>query len=181
MKSSISDAVFAIAEGGVVCHACEGVWGFACDPFNTEAVQKILAIKQREPIKGLLVIGGDESVFEPELAQLTELQRAQVRNSWPGHTTWLLPNVQFSRWITGDHPTVGARVPAHEQALLFASQWGGPLVSTSANIESEPPCLTQIEVEHQFAQNVDIILSGEIGDLTGSSRIIDAQTGTVIR
>ena len=181
MKASISDAVLALRGGGVVCHACEGVWGFACDSFNEEAVRRILTIKKRQPDKGLIVIADHPSKFAPEIEHLTDPIASKVHASWPGHTTWLLPNVQFPQWITGEHQTVAARVPDHAQALELAREWGKPLVSTSANVEGDPPCTTEKEAHNRFGKLVDVVLSGSIGEAQGSSQIIDAETGEIIR
>ena len=56
-----------LRQGGVVAHATEGVWGLACDPFDCQAVARILAIKGRSPDKGLILIGGSADCFAPEL------------------------------------------------------------------------------------------------------------------
>jgi len=42
--------------GGIVAHACEGVWGLACDPFDPDVVARLAHIKQRSLDKGLIVI-----------------------------------------------------------------------------------------------------------------------------
>ena len=43
--------------GGVVACPAEGVWGLSCDPFDEGAVLDLLAMKQREVSKGLIVVG----------------------------------------------------------------------------------------------------------------------------
>lgn len=180
-NQSIKSAVATLKRGGVVCHACEGVWGFACNPFNPTAVRKILEIKNRDRSKGLIVIASEASKFQPELDQLPTQTRERIQSSWPGHTTWLLPNVQFYPWVTGDHATIAARVPEHQQALQLAAEWQKPLVSTSANVEGEPPCKTEKEAISQFGGIVEFILSGEIGHAKGPSQIIDAASGAIVR
>src|SRR4051812_4787928 len=57
-----------LRNGGVVAHATEGVWGLACDPFNGDAVARVLELKGRSIRKGLIVIGADPFNFVPELA-----------------------------------------------------------------------------------------------------------------
>ena len=46
-------------QGGVIVYPTEAVWGLGCDPFNEAAVQRLLAIKQRDIAKGLILIAGD--------------------------------------------------------------------------------------------------------------------------
>ena len=115
-------------------HATEGVWGLACDPLHVQAVSRILAFKKRAMERGLILIGAEAGTFEVELQGLSEVDRARVAGSWPGAVTWLLPNRRFPCWITGGRSEVAVRVPGHPQARALAHAFGGPLVSTSANV-----------------------------------------------
>lgn len=181
LKISLARAVDVLNRGGVICHACEGVWGLACDPFDESAVSRILEIKKRPIDKGLIVIGGNAEAFQPELSAIDSKRYKTIYESWPGHTTWVLPNTRFPRWITGEFDTVAARVPGHEQSRELASQFGGPLVSTSANRSGQRELTTLTAVEQQFKNEVDYILEGTVGNATGPSKIFDARTGEKLR
>ena len=91
--NEIDNAAACLQSGGVIAHATEGVWGLACDPYNDDAVRRVLAIKGREAAKGMLLIGGGPTDFQAALEELTPKIMAQVLASWPGHVTWLLPGV----------------------------------------------------------------------------------------
>lgn len=181
MSAELGEAVELLRKGGIVSHACEGVWGFACDPFNQSAVQRILRLKLRPEEKGLIVIGSDNLQFIQELRQLPRERRTEVEATWPGRTTWLLPNVRFPAWVVGEHTTIATRVPGHKQARQLAGLFGKPIVSTSANIATQPPCTSEYQVRTQFEGLVDCIVSGEILSSAGSSDIFDALTGARIR
>ena len=64
---SVARAADILAEGGVVAHALEGVWGLACDPFDAGAVARVLDLKGRPVAKGLIVIGASPEVFAAEI------------------------------------------------------------------------------------------------------------------
>ena len=170
-----------LRNGGVVAHACEGVWGLACDPFQEGAVEKILDVKQRDASKGLVLIGHDAGVFEPELTNLDLERHNEIRSTWPGHTTWVVPTTRFPACVTGGRTTIAIRVPDHHQARLLCARYGGPLVSTSANASSEPPARTESEVRSRFESQVQFTLAGEIGSAQGPSEIRDALSGARIR
>ena len=181
MSDELREAVKVLRDGGVICHACEGVWGFACDPLNRLAVQHILEIKQRPQSKGLIVIADNGAHFESELAQLGSDIRNRIEASWPGPTTWLLPSTRFPNWIVGDHLSVAVRIPGHEQARTIAAMFEHPIVSTSANVANDPPCLTENEVRVKFENVVDFVVPGVIAQSTGPSEIFDAVSGDQIR
>ena len=170
-----------ILGGGVVAHALEGVWGFACDPFDQRAVDRVLHIKRRHHQKGLLVVAAAASDFEAELANLTAAARRAVVESWPGAETWVVETGRFPRWITGGRPTVAVRVPAHPQARALARLCGGPIVSTSANVSQFPPAATELGVRKQFQRRVDFVLPGATRHRMGPSRIRLAADGSVLR
>ncbi len=150
--------------GGLVAHATEGVWGLACDPFNARAVARLLAVKNRDPAKGLIVIGARAAFFEPELGVLPSAQRARVESSWPAAVSWLVPNSRFPWWISGNarhgQSRVAIRVPGHVQARAICAAFGGPLVSTSANPSGRPSTASELRVRRCFHASVDYVVPG---------------------
>ncbi len=174
-------AVDVLRGGGIVAHATEGVWGLGCDPFDGNAVDRVLKIKGRDADKGLIVAAGRAEAFAAELEGLDDDVALRVRESWPGAVTWVVPNRRFPAWITGGRDTVAIRVPGHAQARALAELFGGALVSTSANRSGIEPARTAHAVADALGEAVDFILPGETGSNTGPSRIIDALNGTMLR
>lgn len=176
-------AVRALRAQGIVLHATEGVWGLACDPFDEEAVERLLRLKDRPKDKGLIVIGAGAGCFEPELAVLAPAERATVEATWPGAVTWIVPNVRFPSWITGGRPTVAVRVPGHRQARALCRAFGGPLVSTSANRSGQPPAVNGLQARRRlagFPTRQDWVLPGDV--LTpGRPSVIRTLAGATLR
>ncbi len=144
-----------------MAHATEGVWGLACNPFDGRAVARLLAVKNRDPGKGLILIGAAASFFEPELAALSPRHRAEVEASWPGAVTWLVPNARFPWWIDGGGShRVAIRVPGHDQARAICAAFGGPLVSTSANPSGRPSTANILRVRRWFQSRIDYVVPG---------------------
>jgi len=170
--------------GGVVAHATEGVWGFACDPDDPSAVARILTLKGRSVDLGLILIGQHQSVFAGELAGLAESDRQTTLDAWPGAATFILPNlapVPWPQWITGDHSGVAARVPGHEQARLLCTVFGGALVSTSANPSGRVAATTELKVRAYFGSSVDFYLPGEVISPGTPSSIYDFSRAETLR
>jgi L-threonylcarbamoyladenylate synthase len=169
-------AVRHLKAGGLVLHAAEGVWGLACDPFDPQAVQRLLDLKGRPVAKGLIVIGHSADVFSPELELIGDGAKKKVLSSWPGPETWVLPTRRFPPWITGDHSGVAVRVPGHPQARALSAAFGGPLVSTSANPSGRPAPTTLIQSrsrlgERGFPAPGDYVLPGVVQAPGAASRI----------
>jgi L-threonylcarbamoyladenylate synthase len=169
---SISDAVDVLLRGGVIAHATEGVWGLACDPLNYEAVKKLLVIKGRPENKGFLLLGSCAEDFSAQLKALSSDAQAQVKASWPGHFTWILPDTAYPSWVSGGRFTIACRVPAHEQARQIAANMERPIVSTSLNLSGQAPIKSFDQALAQFEESVDLVLPGQIGDADGPSKIL---------
>ncbi len=176
----LTRAVRVLAAGGVLLHATEGVWGLACDPFNLNAVLKILALKQRDAGKGLILVGGSVEDFAPELASLADSERVAVQASWPGAETWILPSNRFPAWITGGRDSVAVRVSGHPQVRALCSAFAAPIVSTSANPGGRSPARNQFKARAYFHELVDYVLPGEVRETHGPS-CIRTPAGEILR
>jgi L-threonylcarbamoyladenylate synthase len=179
----ITRAAHYLQQGGIVAYPTEGVWGLGCDPFNEEAVHKLLAIKKRPVEKGLILVAGSAKQITPLLKPLNSTQMKLLDESWPGPVTWLLPDAEqlIPSWIKGKFASVAVRVSAHPPVVQLCSAFGGLLVSTSANPAAFPPARTRLRVATWFDGRIDYILPGKLGGQSGPSSIRDLATASVIR
>src|SRR5688500_14462314 len=161
---SISESIAALRRGGVIAYPTEAVWGLGCDPFDQAAVMRLLALKQREVAKGLIVVAADAAQFD-DLADwdaLIDMQRDAVLASWPGPHTWIVPaTARAPRWITGDHDGIALRISAHPLVVALCNSFGGAIVSTSANRAGAPPPRVLDELDRDLRNAVDAIRSAE--------------------
>jgi len=172
----------AIRQGGVVAYPTEGVYGLGCDPANQHAVLRILQIKERPIEKGLILIAADFMQLEPWVEALEPSLLNPVLDSWPGPVTWLLPaRRDVPVWLRGAHPTLAVRVTDHPLTAALCREVGYPLVSTSANRSGQEPARSAEAVESTLGPQIDGILDGPVGSLSGPTEIRDGYTGRVIR
>ena len=178
----LRQAVRALQAGGIVAYPTEAVYGLGCDPLRGEAVQRLLALKQRPVEKGLILIASDWSQLEPYLLPLTASQRKRLFATWPGPHTWILPcHPAVPVWLRGAHDSLAVRITAHPVAAALCAAWGGALVSTSANRSGLPPARSPLRVRQQFGEAIDYLLPGALGGLANPTAIRDGLTGKVLR
>jgi len=183
-STHVSTALAALRRGGVIAYPTEAVWGLGCDPFDETAVTRLLAIKQRPVDKGLILIAGALAHLDGLLDwdALPPERQAEVRASWPGPNTWIIPaSARVPRWITGDHSGVAVRVSAHPTVIALCSAFGGPLVSTSANPAGIEPPRRLDAFDPALRDAVDAIVEGDTGKLSNPTRIRDARSGATLR
>ncbi len=181
---SLAEALTALHTGGVIAYPTEGVWGLGCDPCNESAVLRLLAIKQREVDKGLILVA---SQFEQlrsfvDFTALPADRLAEVLASWPGPHTWVMPAARATpRWITGAHDSVAVRISAHPQVVELCNAFGGALVSTSANRAGQPAPSRRDALDPAVIIAVDGVTGGETGGLATPTAIRDALGGHTLR
>lgn len=181
---SIRLAVNALHKGEVIAYPTEAVWGLGCDPFDVDAVYNILELKGRSVDKGLILIASDISQLEFILKDLSTAQRARMKASWPGPTTWIVPNNgRVPYWVSGNHSGVAVRVTDHPLVQALCKMYGGPIVSTSANPQGKPAAKYRWQVERYFghASQLTYITKGIVGKRDRPSDIIDLLSESVIR
>ena len=182
LVDTLPGVITALQRGGVIAYPTEAVWGLGCDPANETAVRRLLALKQRDIAKGLILVAADVSQVEHLLAGLTADQRQRVLASWPGPHTWVVPVPDdFPYWVRGEHPSVALRVSAHAGVQALCRAFGRPLVSTSANRSGLPPALSEAEVRMQLGAALDAIWPGPLGGDGKPTEIRDALSGAILR
>lgn len=173
-----------LKRGGVIAYPTEGVWGLGCDPRNEDAVMRVLAIKQREVEKGLILIASNEGQLAPFVSMdaLGDAQRMAVRASWPGAATWIVPaSATAPRWITGKHDGIAVRVSMHAPVVALCNAFDGALVSTSANRAGNDAPTQRRGLDPEVIALLDGVLAGETGGLLQPTPIRDARSGAVLR
>ena len=170
--------------GGVIAYPTEAVWGLGCNPFDQQAVLNLLSLKGRAVNKGLILVAESINQFDFVLKKTDKEDYHQLQTSWPGPHTWLVPHSGLlPGWIHGDHATVALRVSAHPVVKALCLLYGGPVVSTSANLQGLPAAKYRWQVQKYFFDNplLNAITPGNIGNHPRPSVIQDLKTKKVLR
>lgn len=182
--NNFEQTLHALQSGEVIAYPTEGVFGVGCDPDNPEAIEKLLQLKQRPVEKGLILIAASYEQLLPYIdeSQLTEEQLRQIKATWPGPVTWVVPaSNKVSKWVSGQFDSIAVRVTDHPLVQQLCNAYGKPLTSTSANLTGQPSCMTTEEVEQQLGDKLVAILRGVTGGRNKPSEIRDARTLQILR
>jgi L-threonylcarbamoyladenylate synthase len=177
-------ALCCLRSGGLLAYPTEGVWGLGCDPHNLSAVLALLALKNRPLEKGLILVAADEQQLAPYLEHLSPQQRRTLSTTWPGPHTWLVPcNRQVPPWISGGQPTVALRVSRHPVVAALCQAYGGPIVSTSANVTGQRPAISWLDLQKflRAKRKQVVVLPGPLTHPGKPSTIQDLLTHKLVR
>lgn len=172
-----------IFSGGVIAYPTEAVWGLGCDPWDQEAVERILELKQRPVEKGVILVASAVDQIRFLLEPLSQALQDEAERYWPGPVTCLLPDVerQIPEWVRGKHTSIAVRVSEHPVVGALCKAAGMPLVSTSCNPAGRQPARHIWQVRRYFGDQLDWIVPGALGGNRKPSRIIDIVSGQQLR
>lgn len=167
----------------MIAYPTEAVWGLGCDPWDAQAVERILELKQRPMDKGVILVASSVEQVRFLLDPLPPELQTEAERHWPGPVTCLLPDVrqQVPEWVRGRHHSIAVRVSAHPVVRALCEAVGHPLVSTSCNPAGRQPARHVWQVRKYFGDALDWLVPGALGGNRQPSRIIDIATGQRLR
>ena len=158
-----------IQAGGVVVFPADTVYGLACDPDSSAAVDRLYSLKGRAPDKPAAVMF---LAVAPALDALVlgPRTRRALERLLPGGVTLLLPNPgrRFPLACGPDPETLGLRVP-DVPALADVTV---PVLQSSANRTGGGDARRLQDVPEAIRAGADLVLDG--GELPGTpSTVVD--------
>ncbi|MBR0134217.1 threonylcarbamoyl-AMP synthase [Candidatus Saccharibacteria bacterium] len=165
-------AVEALNKGAILGVPTETVYGLAVKADNTEAINKLLNLKERPLGSGkvlTMMVADVDEMFK--YAKMNRRMTNFARHYFPGELTMILPKSEtFSHPYFDKVQTIGIRIPQHKYMLDLLRETG-PLLVTSANPRGERPCFTGKEVAKRMP-SVDMVVDSKAGGSIPST-IID--------
>lgn len=125
-----------VREGGVIAYPTEAVWGLGCDPWNEDAVYRLLALKARPVEKGLIVVAANIHQLDFLLEDLPDVWLDRLAGTWPGPNTWLVPHQErLPEWVTGVHDSDIQQAPRRALAQRLENRVvGGQAAAFQASL-----------------------------------------------
>ena len=171
-------AAHIIQEGGVVAHATETCYGFACDLSNIDAVKRLFTLKKRDTTKPVSALFPDIYTAKPYVQWNTTIEEYATKYL-PGPYTLVVcisPDapLQLHACPVGSD-TIGIRISSSTIARDIAIHARMPISTTSANSAGGNNCYSAADILAQFpngSPQPDLIIdSGELPHIPSSSVI----------
>lgn len=177
LPQSMDEAVRVIARGGIVAHATETCYGFACNLTNPEAVSRLFTLKNRSEDHSISALFPSLEKAK-EWVEWNEEAEKLAKEYLPGPLTIVLP----LKKAKGNGETLGIRISSHPVAEYLAKYSGVPLSTTSANLHGKPSPYSPEEILEQFrgrSLQPDLILDSGTLDRVAPSTVVQIQKGVL--
>jgi L-threonylcarbamoyladenylate synthase len=167
-SSAVSDALAALAAGEAIVYPTETFYALGVDALSSQALERLFAIKGREPGKPVALIAADTAMAFALAREVPAAARVLAEAFWPGPLTLVLPARDgIPAALIGDDGGVGVRVSSHPLARALATAFRGPLTATSANLAGEPPAVEPAAARRALGGKVKVLV--EDGRLAGGA------------
>jgi tRNA threonylcarbamoyl adenosine modification protein (Sua5/YciO/YrdC/YwlC family) len=169
-----------LRDGGLLIYPTDSVYGLGCDLFNKNAVEKIYRIKGNDKRKLLSFICHDLKGIA-EYAYVSNAAYKIMRHLLPGPYTFILnATKQVPKILLEKRKTVGIRVPDNIVCQALLSDFGRPIISTSACLPDQEFLSDPDEIEAKFLHLVDLFMDSGPGGLVPSTVIDFTQDEPVV-
>ncbi|ARS89082.1 L-threonylcarbamoyladenylate synthase [Natrarchaeobaculum aegyptiacum] len=178
---ALERAADAIRAGGLVVYPTETVYGLGADALDSDAVERVFAVKRRDRSKPVsFAVPRFERALEAGYVRASERERAFADEFLPGPVTLLcerqesIPDV-----LTAGRNRVGVRVPDWEPAIELLERAARPITATSANVSGEPSA-RQVGDVSETVRDAAVVLDG--GETPGTeSTVVEVASGEIHR
>lgn len=183
---NIHQALAVVKRGGIIVHATETCYGFACDIFNKKALKRLYHLKKMNFKKPVSIQVSDLKMAK-HFGVFTKKAQVLAKKYWQGPLTIIVKRKKtLPTFLNPGIKTVGIRLPNHQLSRRLVKKFGTPLVTTSANISGKPSPYSVPEIKKQFMreklQPDFIINSGRLSKNPPSTIIeVSGKTLRVIR
>lgn len=175
MLDDIKTSLNILKEGGVILYPTDTIWGIGCDATNEAVVERIYNIKQRHDSKSMLILLDNEGRIKqyvdtiPDIAwELIEASETPLTIIYPGAKN-------LAQNLIAEDGSIGIRIAKDDFCQKLISQFGKPIVSTSANIAGNPSPGRFNDIDPSIKQSVDYIVKWKQED------IAEGQASSIIK
>ncbi len=156
---NLREAARLVLEGGLIAYPTDTVYGLGCNPFDVDAVDRLVRAKER--VKGSLPILLSSLAEAERVGEINEKSAILASKFWPGPLTLVVPTrSSLPAKVTDNSQLVGLRIPNHETTRRLILESGGAIVGTSANISGQRSLSTAQEVLSELGGRIDLVLDG---------------------
>ncbi len=164
-KDEVARALKVIQEGGIILYPTDTIWGIGCDATNTDAIQKIYQLKQRDEAKSMIILLDTENKLESYINEVNPLAYDLIEYA-ENPLTLVMPGAKnISPALIAIDGSIGIRISKHPFCQQLIQRFRKPIVSTSANISGKPSPQYFSQIDDEIINGVDYVVDIEQHDM----------------
>lgn len=158
LRDEVAKAFKIIQEGGIILYPTDTIWGIGCDATNTEAVQKIYRLKQRDEAKSMIILLDNDNKLQSYVAEVPDIAYDLIEFA-ENPLTLVMPGAKnISPALINKDGSIAIRIVKNQFCEQLIQRMRKPLVSTSANISGKASPQYFSQVDQEIIDGVDYVV-----------------------
>jgi L-threonylcarbamoyladenylate synthase len=159
MNEELEKALEILKKGGIILYPTDTIWGIGCDGTNSEAVERIYKLKKRSDSKSMIVLVENENRITRHVKEVPDVAWDLIELRDRPLTIVFDQAYNLASNLIAEDGSIGIRVCDDQFCSKLIRMLNKPLVSTSANISSEPGPACFAEISTEIRSGVDHIVN----------------------
>lgn len=157
-REAINTAVDFLKKGHTIIYPTDTIYGLGCDATNYDAVEKINALKERDPSKSLIVLVDSFQMLESIIEEVPDMAWEVLKvNKKPLTIIYDRPK-NVAENVVSSANTLAVRVTNDPLCRSMIRKLRKPIVSSSANLSGEPSPVHFSDISEKLKSQVDHIM-----------------------
>jgi L-threonylcarbamoyladenylate synthase len=175
VTEEINKALKYLEEGKIILYPTDTIWGVGCDATDQQAVNRIYQLKKRVESKSMIILLDDAEKLRHYVSEVPEITMDLV-NSIESPLTVIYQGAKgLAKNVIASDGTVAIRVTNDTFCKELISQFGKPIVSTSANVSGTADPIAFSQIPMVIKKGVDYIVDHN------RDRIVKARASRIIK
>jgi L-threonylcarbamoyladenylate synthase len=149
-----------LKQGGAGLLPTDTIYGLSCRALDERAVERLHKLKERDSNKPFIVLISDIKMLD--LLSISKEQASVIKKYWPGALSLEFQTPSAPKWLHRGLYHFAIRMPDYPELRKLIDQVG-PIVSTSANLQGEPPFNSVDKARQVFGGKLDFYV--DVGEL----------------
>lgn len=147
-----------LRNGGLILYPTDTLWGIGCDATNAQAIEKIYALKNRNPKKSMIILLADENDIPAYSRQRNITMYDYIKGINKPVTVIYSDAINLPANLISEDGSIGIRIVKDDFCRELIRAFGKPIVSTSSNVSGYPPPLYYSDIDNKIKDGVDYIV-----------------------
>lgn len=156
-RADISAAVAELRRGGVILYPTDTIWGIGCDARNSQAVRRVFEIKHRAEAKALITLVHSLAALDRIVDEVPEVAEQLIDVAVDPITIIYDRGRNVAPELLAEDGSIGVRLTREPFSAGLCAAFGGPIVSTSANISGAEPAHCFADIAPELLNAVDYV------------------------
>jgi len=168
MKEIVNETLKVLEKGGVILYPTDTIWGLGCDATNFNAVASVYAIKQRDESKSMLILVDSLEMLKKYVDSVPEIAIRMINAADRPLTIIYNKAKNLADNIIAADGSIGVRIVKDEFCQALISEFGKPIVSTSAKKKKKKSPLGYFDIDNDIKMAADFIVPLKLEELSTS-------------